>query len=98
MTEPVRVLKVDGRDPTDAIRIDVRRRDLLTERQRREYGQLRTRVIAIDIGGGIGLRVAKSLRLGEYVRKGGAAALDLGKDEVRCPVQNAIKRGDAIAG
>ena len=94
----VRVFEIDGRDAADALGVDIGGNDALAKRQRRQDRQLRARVEAVDVGGGIGFGVAGLLRFGEHLFEARAALLDLRQDVVAGAVQNAVERGDAIAG
>ena len=95
--ELVGVLEIDGRDPADALGVNVGRGDLLAESERRQDGQLGAGVLAVDVGARIGLGVAQALRLGEHFLEVRAAALDLGEDVVRGSVEDAVERADAVA-
>ena len=94
----MRVTEIDRRDAADAFGVNIRRHDALAESQRRKNRQLGARVEAIDIRGRIGLRVTSGLRLRQHLREIRAALFDLREDVIASPVQNSVKRVDAVAG
>ncbi len=98
MRELMGISKVDRHDAANALGVDVRWRDLLSERERRKNRQLGARIEAIDIGAGIGLGIPQLLSLVENGFEAPAALLDRRKDVVAGAVQDAEQRRDAIAG
>ena len=98
MPQLVRVFKVDRRKPADAFGVDVRRRDALAERQRRQQRQLRSRIKTVDIRARIRFRVSQALRFGQHRREVRTVAFDLGEDVVAGAVQDAVQRLHAIPG
>ena len=65
-----------------------------SDASKRKFG---SRVVAVDVGAGVGLRVAQLLRLLEDGRKVYAAPLDLGKDVVAGAVEDAEEGKDPVA-
>jgi hypothetical protein len=97
MLQLARVLEVERRDAADALDENVRRRDLLAERQGRQQHQFRTRVEAVDIRAGIRFGVPEPLRFGDQVLHGIAALLHLREDVVAGAVEDAVQGRDAVA-
>ena len=93
----VRVLEIERQDAPDAFGVNIGRRNLLAERQRRQDRELRARIEAIHVGARIGLGVAQPLRLLQDVVERRAVLLDFGEDVVAGAVQDAVQRGDAVA-
>ena len=93
----VRVLKIERQNAADAFGVNIGRRDLLAESQRRQDRQLRARVVAIHVGARIGLGVAQPLRLFQNVIERGPMLLDFSEDVVAGAVEDAIERSDAVA-
>ena len=94
----VRVLEIHGQQAPDSLGVDIGWRDLLAERERREYSELGARVITVHVGAGIGFGIAQTLRFLERPVEGDAALFDLRQDIVAGAVQDSVERGDAIAG
>jgi hypothetical protein len=76
------------RHPRDPFAIDVGRGDARVERDRREDRALRSRVAALHVGGGVGLRVAEALRLGERLVEAPPVVGHLREDVVRRAVHD----------
>ena len=60
------------------------------ERQRCEDGGLGCRIMAINVGGGIGFDIPQTLCLGEHVVVGGSSRVHGVQDEVGGAVNNAL--------
>ena len=91
------VLEVHHVDRRDGAARDVGGRHLHAQADRAEDRQFRARVVAFDVVGGIGLGVAKLLRPGQRIGKGGAGRLHAGEDVVAGAVEDAGDPLDAVA-
>ena len=60
MAQPVRILKVDRLNAADTVGVNIGRRDLLAERERRQDRQLGSRIVSIDIRRRIGFRIPQA--------------------------------------
>ena len=84
-----------GRDPRDALHGHLVQRVDGSEGQGGQDGRLRGRVQTPDVGGGVRLRVAQALGLGEGLLEGGALRVHAVEDEVGGAVGDAH---DAVHG
>ena len=87
-----------GRDTGDALAVDVIEMHTGVEREPGEDRGLRRRVVALDIGRGVGLGVPEGLRLGEDIGVVGAVLVHLGQDEVGGAVDDAEHAAHLVAG
>ena len=79
---------IRGRDVGDPLPVDVGRGDPGVERERSDDRRLRRGVEALDVGGGIGLRIPEGLCLVECFHERCAATVHPVEDEVRCAVDD----------
>ncbi len=87
-----------GRDRGDALDIDRALVDLGAEGEARQDRELLRGIMALDVEGRIGLRVAEPLRLLEAFRKGQLLLLHAGEDVVAGAVENSIDACQRIPG
>ena len=90
-------LDVDLGDRRDALVVDVGGRDGGAERDAGDDGGLGAGVVALDVGGGVGLGEAQALRLGQRVGVRRASLGHAREDVVGGAVDDAHHPGDALA-
>ena len=96
--QPRRVGDVLGLHPRDPFAEDVAGHHPRVERDRCEDRALGRGVEPLDVGGGIGLRVAEGLGLGQRVVEARRTLGHLREDEVRRAVHDAEDASDALPG
>ena len=97
-SEPMRVLEIGRRQRTDRSPRDFRELEMPPERHAHEHDELRRRIMTIDVGAGIGFRVAESLRVGEHRLHRFVRGRHATEDVVARAVENACDAGEPIAG
>src|SRR5262249_6327163 len=90
-------LDVLSRDAADAFYVDAGKVDLGAEGGARQHSELVGGVDAVDVEAGIGLGVARRLRLGEHDVEVAAGLAHGGEDVVAGPVQDAVEAAHAVA-
>ena len=72
--------------------------EVAVERHGRKDRQLVGGVVAVHVGRGVGLGIAKALGFGQDVGEFGALAVHLGQDEIGGAIHNAEKHLEAVGG
>ena len=89
---------VGGGDGTDALAVHIVQGKAGVEGQRGKDRGLGGGVVAFDVGGGVGFRVAQALGLGQGVGELRPGGIHLVQDEVGGAVDDAEHPGDPVAG
>ena len=89
-------IDIERTDGRDALRVNVIQADMGAECQVHEDGKFVCRVDAADVERRIGFGISRALGLGKHVGERAFFIRHLRQDVIRCPVDDAVDRKDAV--